>query len=362
MITRQVIQSCIDELKELTKVDFCVLDNQGMVMGSTTDAPGPDTEVLKSFLDSQADSQIIGSNYLFKVKEENEPAYVLVSKGSQADSYLMGRIAVNELQHLIVAYREQYNHNDFIQNLLLDNLLLVDIYNRAAKLGIPVQARRIAFVVEVDSDKEREALSALKTAFATNMSDYVLAVEEKSIIVIHTFEEGEQISDMTEIAEMIETIMDNDLMIKSRVACGTAVDELKELSKSYKEAKMAMEVGKIFYADQHIIKYDSLGIGRLIYQLPVNLCRIFIDEIFNGGLPEEIDSEIITSVNAFLDNKFNTSETARFLYIHRNTLVYRIEKLKAATGLDVREFDDALTFKIAMMVTDYINYMDQNGS
>lgn len=357
MITRQVIQTCIDELKELTKVDFCVLDPRGYAIAETFGSDGPGEEVLQSFLDSQADSQIVGENYLFKVKDEATPVYVLISRGNQADSYMMGRIAVNELSHLFEAYRDRQDYNNFIQNLLLDNLLLVDIYNQSAKLGITAVKKRAVFVVEVDSDKEREASAALKSAFTTNSDDYVLSLEEKSIILIHELEDDND--DLAETADMIETIMDTEIMVKARVSYGSPVNELKELSKSYKEAKMAMEVGKIFYAERTVNTYGSLGIGRLIYQLPVNLCRLFIEEIFGGDFPAEIDSEILGSVNAFLDNKLNTSETARLLFIHRNTLVYRIEKLKAATGLDVREFDDALTYKIAMMVLDYIHYMDQ---
>ena len=154
--------------------------------------------------------------------------------------------------------------------------------------------------------------------------------------------------------------MDTEVMLKARVSYGTTVEELRELSKSYKEARMALDVGKIFYSGDSIHSYDSLGIGRLIYQLPANLCKLFIDEIYGGSLPKEVDEEILHTAEVFLENNLNVSETARQLYIHRNTLVYRIEKLKAATGLDVRYFDDALTFKIATMVSSYIQYMDQN--
>lgn len=361
MITRQVIQTCIDEMKELTKVDFCVIDIQGFLMASTFGKNTPDISMMKSFFESPADSQIIGGNYLFKVKEDDEAVFVLVSHGSQTDGYTMGKIAVNQLVHLLVAYKEQYDHTNFIQNLLLDNLLLVDIYNRAKKLGIQTQADRIVFTIEVKGGKEREAMVALKTAFSGKMDDYIVAVDENNVILIHTLVPDEKEEDMCEMAYVIREVMNTEAMLKVRVSYGTIVHELRELSKSYKESKMALDVGNIFYADQPVIAYNSLGIGRLIYQLPVNLCKLYIQEIFGGEMPEEINEEILHTINTFLDNNLNVSETSRQLYIHRNTLVYRIEKLKQATGLDVRSFEDALTFKIAQMVLSYTNYIDHMG-
>ncbi|MBR3040291.1 MAG: helix-turn-helix domain-containing protein [Lachnospiraceae bacterium] len=360
MITKQVIQTCIDQLKEFTKVDFALVDTQGILVANNFESDKPDVSMMVNFFDSPADSQIIGGNYLFKVMEENEPAYVLVSHGSQSDGYVMGKIAVSQLEQLLVAYKEQFDHSSFIQNLLLDNLLLVDIYNRAKKLGIPQKARRVVFMIEVSAEKGNEALHAVKTAFSEKMDDYAIAVEENAVILVHTLEDDETYEDMRNIAAMLQDLMNTEVMLKARVSYGTIVEELREISKSYKEAGMAMDVGKIFYNSDTLHAYDSLGIGRLIYQLPANLCKLFIDEIYGEEMPKEVDEEILHTAEVFLENNLNVSETARQLYIHRNTLVYRIEKLKAATGLDVRIFDDALTFKIATMVSSYIQYIDRN--
>lgn len=359
MITKQVIQTCIDELKDLTKVDFCVIDVEGVMMASTFDKNSLDISHMKSFFASPADSQIIGGNYLFKVKEGEDVVYILISKGGQPDGYIFGKIAVNELQHLLVAYKEQYDHTNFMQNLILDNLLLVDIYNRAKKLGIPAQARRIIFLVEVPEEKSRDAQEIIHSVFAEKMDDYVTAVDEKNVILVHTLEPDEEYEDMEQIAGTLLEVMHTEVLVKSRVSYGTVVKELREISKSYKEAKMGLDVGKIFYEQRDIIAYDALGIGRLIYQLPVNLCHMFIREIFGDSIPEELDEETLMTVNKFYDNNLNVSETARQLYVHRNTLVYRIEKLKAATGLDIRTFDDALTLKIALMVVNYTKYLDE---
>ena len=166
---------------------------------------------------------------------------------------------------------------------------------------------------------------------------------------------------MDDNAKMLVDMFNSEAMTNVRVSYGTIVNDIKGVSKSYKEANMALDVGKIFYADKTVIAYSTLGIGRLIYQLPINLCEMFIDEVFGGELSEEIDEEILNTIDKFLENSLNVSETSRQLYIHRNTLVYRIEKLEKATGMDVRNFDDALSFKIAMMVRGYINYIKEQN-
>jgi len=163
---------------------------------------------------------------------------------------------------------------------------------------------------------------------------------------------------MMQVAYTIVDMMNAEAMLNVKVAFGTVVSELKDVSKSYKEAKMALDVGKIFYAEKNVVAFTTLGIGRLIYQLPVNLCKMFIQEIFGDDIPEELDDEMLTTINKFFENNLNVSETSRQLFVHRNTLVYRIEKLKMSTGLDVRAFDDALTFKIALMVVNYIKYLE----
>lgn len=359
MITKAVIQTCLDNLKELTKVDFCVIDVEGMLMAGTLPGRLTEDSVLDDFLHSSADSQMIGEDYLFKIRDDKEVTHILTTRGGQADGYIFGKIAVSQIQQLIEAYKEQYDHTNFMQNLLMDNLLLVDIYNRAKKLGIPAEAKRIVFLVEIPSQSGRETQEALKSAFASKMDDYVTAVDEKSVIVVHTLEGDETYEDMEDLANMLIDIMNTELYLNVRVSYGTIVSELKDLSKSYKEAKMGLEVGKIFYQQRKIIAYDTLGIGRLIYQLPVNLCRMFIQEIFGDDIPEDLDEETLMTVNKFFENNLNVSETSRQIYVHRNTLVYRIEKLRAATGLDIRVFDDALTLKIALMVTNYIKYLDK---
>lgn len=359
MITGQIIQNSIDDLHSITKIDFSVFDIEGINVAATFDASDISKDFISSFVLSPADSQVIGSHHLLKIYDEDEIVYVLVAKGMSEDVYMVAKIAVSQIQALIVAYKERFDRNNFFQNLMLDNLLLVDIYNRAKKLHIEVNAPRVVFLIEARIDKDNSAMEILKGMFSQQAGDYLTAVDEKNIILIKNVSDGSSDEELKDIADSIVTLMNTEAMLDVKVSYGTMVSELKDVSKSYKEAKMALDVGKIFYAEKHITSYSSLGIGRLIYQLPENLCHIFIDEIFKDGAPFSIDEEILTTVNKFFENNLNVSETSRQLFVHRNTLVYRLEKLEKATGLDVRTFDDALTFKIALMVVNYIKYLDK---
>ena len=295
---------------------------------------------------------------MLKILEDGDVVYVLVARGTGADAYMIGKVAVSEIQNLVIAYKEHFDKNNFFQNLLLDNLLLVDIYNRAKKLRIETEHPRVVFLVEAQNDKDNIAMELLKNLFEEQGDCYLTAVEQKNIIMIKGISSMNAYEEVEQTAQVIVDMLNSEAMLVAKVAYGTIVGELKEVSKSYKEAKMALDVGKIFYSEKSITAYNTLGIGRLIYQLPINLCRIFIKEIFGDSIPEELDDELLTTVQKFFDNNLNVSETSRQLFVHRNTLVYRLEKLHQSTGLDIRTFDDALTFKIALMVVNYMKYID----
>ena len=230
--------------------------------------------------------------------------------------------------------------------------------NKPQKLHIEVEGPRIVYLVETRLEKDSSGMELLRSLFSSQNGDYITAVDEKNIILIKAVERDASPESLELIANTIVDMMNSEAMLKVRVSYGTVVQELREVSKSYKEATMAMDVGRIFYAERNVIAYSTLGIGRLIYQLPVNLCRIFIEEIFGGNQVYDLDEETLTTINKFFENNLNVSETSRQLFIHRNTLVYRIEKLQKATGLDIRTFEDAMTFKIAMMVVNYMKYLD----
>ncbi|MBR1930293.1 MAG: helix-turn-helix domain-containing protein [Lachnospiraceae bacterium] len=358
MISSQTIQTSLDELKAITKVDLAVYDLSGLAVATTMGRNDIESHLISGFAASPADSQVIGPHHLLKILDEGELLYVLVAKGISDDVYMVGKVAVCQLQNLVIAYKERFDRNNFFQNLLLDNLLLVDIYNRAKKLHIEVSAARAVYLVETKGEKDGLVTELLKGMFSSRTGDYITAVDESNVILIKQLE-GEPTAEALEsVADTIVSLINAEAMINVKVAYGTVVQELKDVSKSYKEAKMAMDVGKIFYAEKNIASYSALGIGRLIYQLPINLCKIFIEEIFGENDPTELDEETLNTLNKFFENNLNVSETSRQLFVHRNTLVYRIEKIQKSTGLDLRSFDDALTFKIALMVGSYMKYLE----
>ena len=358
MISNQTIQTSIDELKAITKVDLCVYDMFGALVASTVSQVEIGGELISGFANSPADSQVIGIHHLLKITDEGELLYILVARGTSDDVYMVGKIAVCQIRNLAVAYKERLDRNNFFQNLLLDNLLLVDIYNRAKKLHVEVAVPRAVFLVETALEKDGIVTELLKGMFSSQSGDYITAVDESNVILIKALEQGASHEELMGIADTIVAMTNAEAMLNVRVSFGTVVPELKDVSKSYKEAKMALDVGKIFYAEKNVAAYSTLGIGRLIYQLPINLCRIFIEEIFGDNVPDDLDEETLNTINKFFENNLNVSETSRQLFVHRNTLVYRIEKLQKSTGLDLRNFDDALTFKIALMVVNYMKYLD----
>ena len=358
MISNQILQNTIEGLKAITRIDLCVMDIEGKVLAATFSNAEDYEKFVLEFVNSPADSQVLQGFQFFKVFDEHQLEFIILARGDSDDVYMIGKVASFQIQNLLVAYKERFDKDNFIKNLLLDNLLLVDIYNRAKKLHIEVEARRLVFILETNPDKNSGALESVKSLLGTKSGDFITAVDEKNIIIVKELAPGEDYAQMNKVAATILEAAGRDEEGKTHVAYGTIVKEIKEVSRSYKEARMAMDVGKIFSAENDIYAYSSLGIGRLIYQLPIPLCKMFIKEIFGNKSPDDFDEETLTTINKFFENSLNVSETSRQLYIHRNTLVYRLDKLQKSTGLDLRVFEDAITFKIALMVVQYMKYME----
>ena len=358
MISNQILQNTIEGLKGITRIDFCVMDTDGKSLASTFSEQENYVEEVISFVESPADSQVVQGYQFFKIFDEHQLEYILLANGGSDDVYMVGKIAAFQIQNLLIAYKERFDKDNFVKNLLLDNLLLVDIYNRAKKLHIDTTARRLVFLIETKNEKDTGALEIVKGLFASKTKDFITQVDEKNIILVKEVKPNETYDDMDKTAKVILDMLNTEAMTSVHVSYGTMVNEIKDVSRSYKEAKMALDVGKIFYSDRNVVAYSSLGIGRLIYQLPMPLCKMFIKEIFGDKSPDEFDEETIATINKFFENSLNVSETSRQLYIHRNTLVYRLDKLQKSTNLDLRVFEDAITFKIALMVVKYMKYME----
>ena len=358
MISNQILQNTIEGLKGITRIDFCVMDTDGKSLASTFSEQDDYEDEVLSFVGSPADSQVVQGYQFFKIFDEHQLEYVLLANGGSDDVYMVGKIAAFQIQNLLVAYKERFDKDNFVKNLLLDNLLLVDIYNRAKKLHIDTEVRRVIFIIETKHEKDSNALDNMRGLLGNKAKDFVTAVDEKNVIVVKELEEQDGSAELEKTAENFYEILKNDGEEEILIAYGTIINDIKEVSKSYKEAKLALDVGKIFFSEKNVIAFSELGIGRLIYQLPVPLCKMFIREIFEGKSPDDFDEETLTTINKFFENNLNVSETSRQLYIHRNTLVYRLDKLQKSTGLDLRVFEDAITFKIALMVVKYMKYME----
>ena len=358
MVSNQILQNTIDGIASISRVDICVFDTEGKSLATTFDDTDEYESSVLAFNESPADNQEVAGCQFFKVTDDGQTEYILMAKGNNNDVYMVGKMAVFQIQSLMVAYKERFDKDNFIKNLLLDNLLLVDIYNRAKKLHIETDARRVVFIVETKHEKDNGALETLKTLFVPKSKDFITAVDEKNIIIVKEVKPNEGYDELHRVARMVLDMLNTEAMSKVRVAMGTIVGEIKEVSRSYKEAKLALEVGKIFYSEKNIVAYNNLGIGRLIYQLPLPLCKMFIKEIFNNQSLDDFDEELLSTVHKFFENSLNVSETSRQLYIHRNTLVYRLDKIQKTTNLDLRVFEDAITFKIALMVVKYMKYME----
>lgn len=252
------------------------------------------------------------------------------------------------------SYEEKHDKGTFVKNIISDNILLGDIYVRAKELHFVCDVPRGVFLVRQAEPADPAMIDAIQAMFPDKQMDFVLSISETDVAVIKQLPEGTEGKRLDKIAQQIEEGLVSELDLKAVVGIGTVVTNIRDLARSYKEAQMAIEVGKVFDTERSVINYDNLGIGRLIYQMPTTLCEMFLQEVFKKNPIDALDQETLFTINKFFENNLNVSETARKLFVHRNTLVYRLEKIKKLTGLDLREFDDAITFKVALMVKKYL--------
>jgi carbohydrate diacid regulator len=360
MLSNQIIKSVIEGIALITRRELTVLDRDGKLAAATdTDTPEKYMDSVYDFLSSQAESQLIQGYQFFKVYDAGYAEFVVVIKGEDEENYRVGKLASFQLQNLLVAYKERFDKDNFIKNLLLDNLLLVDIYSRAKKLRIDREARRIVYLIEAGGEKDWNLVEVVRNIFPAKIRDFVTAIDEEYIILVKELRDKDTTEAIEKTAHDIRDTLGTEALTSVKIAIGTAITDIKNVSHSYKEAKMALEVAKIFDPNLEIINYEKLGIGRLIYQLPIPLCRMYVSEVLRGISINHFDNETIQTVDKFFECHLNVSETSRQLYIHRNTLIYRLDKLQKMTGLDLRNFEDAIIFKITIMVSKYMQYKER---
>lgn len=364
MLSNQVIQKVIQEIRRISGLECSIWNMKIECLAMTNKISKELVDKVSSFAEeAMKDNEIEmveAKEGMFVASEDDQPTYILCLSGNSADIRMAGRFGVSQLEGLLHAYRERMDKNRFIQNLIMDNMLLVDIYNQAKKMRIPIEQRRIVYLIEPKNEGDNHILDTMKGLFSTGTRDFVTAVDEGRVILVKALENTEDYPEVNHVAKVIIDTLSMEAMVPVRVSYGTIINELKEVSRSYKEASMALEVGRVFYIERNLLAYNELGIGRLIHQLPESLCEMFLKEVFNGNVVEQFEEEELLTVYTFFDNNLNISETARQLYVHRNTLVYRLEKIQKKTGLDVRVFDDALMFKIALMVESHLKSLERN--
>lgn len=363
MISNHKLQVTLGEIKEIARIDLAIYNENGKVLASTYEVKEDMRQLIIQFVDSMAESQMVNRFHFFKVMVDGQLEYVLLARDIGEEAYMIGRLAVCQIRNLVSAYREQFDRNNFMQNVVLGNMLVVDMYNKAKKLHIE-QAQRVVYIIDVAGKKDGVVKETIKNLFAAKTRDFITEVDEKSIILIKDIMEMQGEDDLENLAEMIVDNLHTEAMVRVRVGYGGKVELLQDISRSYQEAKMALEVGSVFYADKETLSYNQLGIGRLIYQLPISLCEMFLKEVFGEQIPDIFDEEITTTVSKFFENNLNISETARQLFVHRNTLVYRLERIEKTIGLDIRIFEDAMLFQIAFMVMAHMRYQkekEENG-
>jgi len=360
LVSNHKIQMALEEIKDIARVEMALYNESGKLLAATF-RNGEDFEsAVMDFAVSMAESQTLADSHFFKVLVDGEVTYILIVKSSTEESYMVGKLAVCQIRHLAEAYRRQFDRNNFMQNILLGNLLIVDMYNQAKKFHVE-QVERVVYVIEVEGRKDTYIVELVKGMFGGSSTDFVIEVDEQSIIVVKDVGELQNEEALDKVASMMVDNLHGEAMVRVRVGFGNRVVNFQDIAKSYQEAKMAIEVGKIFYAEKETLSYSRLGIGRLIYQIPMSLCEMFIREIFGEEIPDVFSEENMITIQKFFENNLNISETARQLFVHRNTLVYRLERLEKIIGLDIRKFEDAMTFKIAMMVLSHMNYQNEKN-
>jgi len=356
-MSNSVFQSVIVQLKEVSDRTFGVIDTEGCVV-SCTDVTllGERWADAALKVGNSSDSVVTFAQKTFKaiVGNSNYFEYAVFCTGDDdtARSFCaVAYIALNDAKNF---YEEKHDRGTFVKNIIMDNILPGDIYIRAKELHFATDAPRAVFLIRQVGHSDVATVDVLSAMFPDKMQDFVLSINEMDIAVVKQITGSTTSEDLEKLAVSMEDMLKNELRIKTVIGIGTVADHLRELADSYKEAQTAIEVGKVFDTEKSIMHYENLGIGRLIYQLPTTLCEIFLSEVFKKNSIDSLDQETLFTINKFFENNLNVSETSRKLFVHRNTLVYRLEKIKKLTGLDLRQFDHAIVFKVALMVRKYL--------
>ena len=360
-MSNSVFQSVIIQLKEVSDRVFGVMDTEGCVV-SCTDVTllGERWSDAALKVSNSTEGVVTFGQKSFKaiLSSANFFEYAVFCTGDDEQAKALCTLAYIALNDAKTFYEEKHDRGTFVKNIIMDNILPGDIYIRAKELHFSTDAPRAVFLVRQIGHADVSTVDILSGMFPAKLQDFVISINETDIAIVKQITSATTAEDLEKIAQGVEDMLKNELFIKSVIGIGTVAEHLRELADAYKEAQTAIDVGKVFDTEKTIINYENLGIGRLIYQLPTTLCEIFLSEVFKKNSIDSLDHETLFTINKFFENNLNVSETSRKLFVHRNTLVYRLEKIKKLTGLDLREFDHAIIFKVALMVRKYLSSRD----
>ena len=357
-MSNSIFQNVMVQLRDISDRVFGVIDAEGCVV-SCTDMTmlgehWPEAALRAS---TTADSVVQFNQKFFKSIFNSAGAfeYAVFCTGTDDHSRSCCMMAHIVLSDAKLFYEEKHDRGTFVKNIIMDNILPGDIYIRAKELQFVTDAPRAVFLIRQSNRADVATVDVLCNLFPDKSQDFVLSINETDVAVVKQVAANISASELEKLAGEMEKALKNELGIKAVIGFGTVAEHLRSLADSYKEAQTAIDVGKVFDTEKSIINYENLGIGRLIYQLPTTLCDIFLSEVFKKNSIDTLDQETLFTINKFFENNLNVSETSRKLFVHRNTLVYRLEKIKKLTGLDLREFDHAIVFKVALMVRKYLS-------
>ena len=356
-MSSRIFQSIVLQMKDCSDRAIGVIDEQGTVLAWNELAYiGEKWGNIPALLAAEGDNLVVSNGFTFKAMSgwNGQFDYAAFVRGEDELAATMCAMATIALNGAKTYYEEKHDKATFVKNILSDNILLGDIYVRAKELHFVSEVPRVVVLVRQLGVPDVSAVDVMTNLYPDRQTDFVISLSETDVALVKQLGEHNDARDVYKIAQNIQETLLRELGIKTVVGMGTIVGHVRDLARSYKEAQVAIEVGKVFDTERSIINYENLGIGRLIYQLPTTLCEMFLQEVFKKNPIDALDQETLFTINKFFENNLNVSETARKLFVHRNTLVYRLEKIKKLTGLDLREFDDAITFKVALMVKKYL--------
>jgi len=351
----RLFQSILLEIKEKVPFTVGVVDQTGNIISCTEiKMIGETIDSASAFFASGRDSGEFGG-YFFQLLKgyENgiEYAAFCASRGEMAETVCaLTAIAIANSKSL---YDEKHDKAAFIKRIILSNILTGDIYIKSREMHFQNDAKRVVYLVRMNDRQDAQVVEALNRLFPDRQKDFAITINENEVVLVKELKTGDS-KEVTRIGKLIDSGIGEELGIPHIIGMGTVAGQLKDIARSFKEAQMAVDIGQVFNSDTTVMSFENLGIGRLIYQLPTPLCEMFLSEVFKKGSIDSLDEETLFTIQKFFENNLNVSETSRKLFVHRNTLVYRLEKIKKLTGLDLREFDNAIVLKTALMVKQYL--------